>query len=170
MINNPFLGVLKKYQPFRRNEDGNIFIDILIKHVNHGGVQTFLDSFSTKLGIDNVKPLFEFPVRWEKLVINTSDYVHPAYKVTFEEADFVAELQKIGITQKFVDDGEVFEYSLHFFKEASSDALDRVIAESYLNYKEENPDGKRVVVEFEVNLELLEHIEQTVADANDEIF
>jgi len=154
MINKRFLGILKKYESCRIEDD--IYVKVLIKHKDEGSVQTFLDPFIKRLGIDNIKNLFDYPVRWKRMVIDTSDYVLSSYKITFGEIDFNAVLHEILITRKLVEGNDIFDYSLVFMKPPSSDELlDPVIIEAYLNYKEENDAGKRVLKEFDINLELL---------------
>jgi hypothetical protein len=165
MIGSNFRGILKKYENIR-TENG-IYVRMIIRHTNESPNQTFLKPFASKV-IDNVEHLFTFPVRWKKLVIDTSDYINKAYEVNFGEAPtFIANLSEIGITRKLVDGSDIFEYSLHLEKELSTDTLDRLIAEAYLNYKEENEAGKEVLKEFDVKFEIAE---KTQNDLEDPVF
>jgi hypothetical protein len=158
MIGKEFLGTLRKYENVRR--DNKIFVKVLIKHINEQSVQTFLDSFAKKLGIDNIENLFACPVRWRKSVIDTSDFIKRTYSIDFGELEFVADLQEISITHKLSQGNDIFEYSLLFIKEASKDTQDQLIAEAYLNYKEEDEKGKEKIVDFRVKIELLENVER----------
>jgi len=158
MVDQRFLGTLKKYETVRIDDE--IQVKVLIKHSDEGSVQTFLNSFSKKLGIDNVESLFTYPVRWKKMVLDTSDFIQRTYTITFGEVEFIANLQEISIAHKLNQGSELFDYSLHFTKEASTDLLDKLVAEAYLDYKEENDDGKKVIVEFDVSLELMEGVKQ----------
>lgn len=154
MIGKTFLGTLRKYDNFRVEDQ--IYIKAVIKHRDEGSVQEFLTPFATKLGIDNITPLFTFPVRWKKIVIDTSDYIRNMYRVTYGETEFEARLSEIAVTRKLVEGTDIFEYSIELIKPASGDLEDKVIVEAYLDYKEENDAGKMVYREFDVKMELLE--------------
>jgi len=167
MIDKMFLGTLRKYDNFRADE--LIYVKAVIKHIDESSTQEFLTPFAKKLGIDNIIPLFAFPVRWKKLVLDTSDYIQSKYRINFGDTEFQANLQNIGITRKLVDGSDIFEYSLEFVKQASDDLEDRVIVEAYLDYKEENAAGKMVYKEFEVKLELLEEKSTLQADSPDDL-
>ena len=157
MIDKTFSATLKKYEPVRG--ENNIFIKIVIKHTNHGEIQTFLNPMSKKLALD-FEQLFTFPVRWKKMVFDTSDYDRKTYNIKFGDVEFVADLDDISITHKFLDGAEIFEYYFGFSKESSKDTLDRLMAEAYLNYKEEDENGKKIAVEFDVTAVLLEKVQQ----------
>jgi len=164
MINQTFSGTLKKYEPVR-TIDGDIFIKILIKHSNHGGVQTFLNDFSKKLSLD-LEPLFVFPVRWDKISFSTKDYGRKTYNITFESETFTANLDKISISRKLIDGTDIFDYSMEYSKEPSIDILDKLMVEAYLNYKEEDENGKKHVVEYAIRTELLERVQQGQLDTS----
>ena len=168
MVNKIFLGTLRKYDNFRA--DDLIYVKVLIKHKDESSTQEFLTPFANKLGIDNIIPLFAYPVRWKKLVIDTSDYIQSKYRITFAETEFEANLHGISVTRKLVDGIDIFEYSIDFVKEASDDLEDRVIVEAYLDYKEENEAGKMVYKDFEVKLELLEEKSTAQTDLPDDLF
>jgi len=164
MIDKEFPGILKKYEPFRVEND--IFIKLLIKHSSHGSYQSFLKEFSEKLSL-NMEPLFAFPVRWKKIVFDTTDYILKNYRIKFGQADpFIAKLEEISIARKFLNGEDIFDYSLSFSKKASKDILDRLMTEAYLDYKEEDENGKKIVVEFDVKTELLENVQQEQLDAS----
>jgi len=165
MIQNPFMATLKKYEPVR--VESLIFYKILIKHVSHGEMQSFLNDFSKELNLE-LDRLFLSPVRWKKMTLDSSDYVKKHYKISFTEDDvhFFADLEEIQINRKWIDDSDVFEYSLVFKKEATSDITDRLVTEAYLNYKEENGDGKMQFIEFEITTELQENVQQLDASTD----
>ena len=157
MISGIFRGVLKKYEPVRL--ESGIFYKVVIKHINNGPIQTFLKDFSKKLdlGLDSI---FEFPVRWNNIKFDTSDYERKTYDISFGEIDFSGTLESISVKHKIVEGDDIFEYSLEFLKEASRDTTDNLISEAYLNYKEEDEEGKMRTVEFEVDIELIEKAQQ----------
>lgn len=162
MIGKNFQGVLKKYENIRL--DSTMHVRLIIRHINESPNQNFLKPFATKV-VDSIEHLFNYPVRWKKLVIDTSDYVNKAYNVTFGEAPtFVANLYEIGITRKLVDGSDIFEYSFHLEKELSTDKLDLLVAEAYLNYKEEDENGKEVLQEFDVKFEIAEKTQNSLDD------
>ena len=163
MIGNSFTGILKKFGNFRTVDDV-VVVKLSIKHSNEGSVQTFLDSFVKKLAIDGIDNNFTFPVRWKKLVFDVSDFINKTYLVKFDEVEFKADLDEISITHKFANGNELFDYNLSFTKEPSKDNLDLVIAEAYLNYKEENDAGKKEFYDFPVTMELIEKTESQVDD------
>ena len=154
MIGTTFYGTLKKYENIRVEDAINI--RLIIKHVSENSVQNFLDSFEDQVVSTNIKALFEFPVQWKKLVIDASDYIKNAYHIDFGDVEFTARLCEIVITRKYAQGSEVFEYSLVFEKPASEDHIDRLVVEAYLNYKEENAEGRRIIKEFDIKLELLD--------------
>lgn len=157
------MGVLKKYDPIR--VESGIVIKAVIKHVDHSSTQTFLNDLSKKLSL-GLEPLFTFPVRWDKIRFRTDDYERKTFDVSFGEIDFTCNLESIAISRKFVDGADIFEYSLEFNKEPSKDTTDNLITEAYLNYKEEDENGKMKVVEFEVDMELLERVHQEQLDTS----
>jgi hypothetical protein len=156
MINKQFLGVMTKHT--HAYIDNEVFVKIGIKHTDVGDIQTFLSSFEEKLSATNVKSLFEYPVRWKKIVIDTSDYEKNTFLVGFDEIEFDAQLQEIHVTRKNRHGLDSFEYTLHFLKEVGRDNEDSTIAKTYLKYKEENEEGKLVIKEFPVDLELLDEV------------
>ena len=163
MIGKKFQGVLKKYENVRL--DSTMHVRLIIRHINESPNQTFLKPFAEKV-IDSVEHLFEYPVRWKKLVIDTSDYVNKAYDITFGEAPtFVANLYEIVITRKLSEGSDIFEYSFHLEKELSSDTSDLLIAEAYLNYKEEDDNGKEILQEFDVTFEIAEKPQNSLDDS-----
>lgn len=164
MLDGEFYGVMTKHtHAFIDNE---VFVKIGIKHTNVGDVQSFLSSIEDKLNIKNIKPLFAYPVRWKKLVIDTSDYEKNTFDVSFDEITFQATLNDIQISRKTKDGTDIFEYTLNFRKEVGVDNEDSVTAKTYLKYKEENEDGKMVIKEFPVELTLLNVVKKVTPDAD----
>ena len=160
MIDHFFSGTLKKYNPVRVED--NLQIHVQIQHIDESSTQTFLNSIRSTLKTDNVVELFTYPVRWDKIRLNVSDFVQKTYNVTFGEFDFTATLEQITVTRKLVDGSDIFDYSLIFMKLPCDN--DKVISEAYLNYKEENDKGKKVIMMFDVKLTLLENVKQTMEE------
>jgi len=152
MLNTNWDGIMTKH--LHGKQDETVYSKVVIKHTNEGDVQSFINSFEKELGTNNYKQLFEFPVRWKKLSIDTSDYTKNYFLVEFDEIDFNAKLVDISISRKNKNGIDVFEYMLTFIKDVENG--DTAIAVSYLNNKEENEDGKKVFVEYSVKLTLTE--------------
>lgn len=154
---------LKKY------EDAAV-LALTFKHVCEGENQDFLDDLQDKLKINNISCLFENPVRWNKLALNTLNF---SVNLKWDEVDeFNAFLESINVTQKFKEGIPVFEYQVVFSKEVAEDNLDRVLQVEYLNRKEENSvTGKKELVRYqlkvskakEVNAEEDEEMEEALA-------
>lgn len=166
MIGKTFLGTLRKFESFR--DEANIYVKIIIKHTSEGAVQEFLTPFATKQNIDNLPPLFTWPVRWKKMVFDTSDFVQNTYRIKFGEVEFEAELNSITVTRKLVNGSDIFDYSLELIKPASEGLEDRVIVEAYLDYKEENDEEKMVRKDFDVNMELLE-VKKSMTETSEDL-
>ena len=167
MIEKPFLGTMRKFESFRN--EANIYVKIIIKHISEGAVQEFLTPFAKRQNIENLTPLFLWPVRWKKMVFDTSDFVQNTYRIKFGEVEFEAELNSITVTRKLVNGSDIFDYSLELIKPASEGLEDRVIVEAYLDYKEENAEEKMVYKEFEVTMELLE-VKKSMTEATEDLF
>ena len=150
MLNKHWNGILSKFSLAKKGE--HVCIVLSIKHTNEGDVQNFIDSFEKELGTDNYTQLFKYPVRWKKLVIDTSDYEKNTFDVEFDEVDFKAKLVEINVSAKRKNGIDVFEYVLNFVKDVETE--DTTSAYTYLNNKEENEDGKKVLVEYDVKLSL----------------
>jgi hypothetical protein len=150
MLNKDWSGYMTKFGHAKKDE--TVCVTFTLKHVNEGEIQSFLNSFEKELATNNFKQLFEFPVRWKKLVIDTSDYEKRHFNVEFDEIEFKATLLEISITRKVKNGMDVFEYLLNFAKDVEVE--DATAAVTYLNNKEENEDGKKVLVEYPVTLTL----------------
>ncbi len=162
MLNRDWDGIMTKFGHVKKDEQ--VFTTFAVKHVNEGEVQSFIDSFEKELETNNYSQLFAFPVRWKKLVIDTSDYEKNNLRVQFDEVNFEATLTEISVTHKVKNGSDVFEYVLTFIKEVESE--DTVSVVTYLNNKEENDEGKKVFVEYSVNLALSEEQETKSTDFN----
>ena len=160
MLNKNWDGVMTKHLHAHKGEQ--VLSKVSIKHTNEGDVQSFLDSFEDALGNNNFKQLFKFPVRWKKMAIDTSDYEKNHFRVNFDEIEFDANLVEISITRKVKNGLDVFEYLLTFLKDVESE--DTSIAVAYLNRKEENEDGKKVIVQYPVKLELTDESNSNVPE------
>lgn len=152
MLNKTWDGVMTKFGHAKKDE--NVCVVLTLKHTNEGDVQNFLDSFEKELETNNFKQLFEFPVRWKKLSIDTSDYDKNYFSVEFDEIEFNAKLVEISVTRKTKNGIDTFDYLMTFIKEVETE--DAVAAVTYLNNKEENEEGKMVIIQYPVKLSLSE--------------
>jgi len=150
MLNINWQGVMTRHLHAKADED--VYSKVSIKHTNEGDMQSFLNSFEDTLETNNFKQLFTFPVRWKKLGIDTSDYEKNHFIVDFDSVQFTARLVDIAITRKCKNGIDIFEYVLSFMKEVENE--DTSIAVAYLNRKEEDEDGKKNIVEYDVKLTL----------------
>jgi hypothetical protein len=57
----------------------------------------------------------------------------------------------VGVVKKVKGGISSFDYTLSFRKDVEGDK-DSIAAKTYLKYKQENEDGKKVLVEFDVKL------------------
>ena len=146
--NKAFTGVLTKIQ--NKAEEERILSEFEIKHVMEGDQQIFLNSYATKCNQENVDTYFRYPVQWKSITLE-ANY---KFKVEFGEVEFEAVLKAIRVTRGFRQGTEYFTYNLVFQKDIEQD-LDLHFA-SYLNQKEENDVGKKVLIEYSVYLTPLE--------------
>jgi len=144
-----FKGVMTKHA-FGVNRD-NVFVGVDIKHVSNSPDQYFLESFEKEAKIPNLQNLFETPVAWSNQKFKLVEY--PLfYEIEFDEIVFVARLVTLNVARKIKDGIDIFEYTLGFRKDVEGDNKDAIAAKKYLKYKEENEDGKKVLIEFDVKL------------------
>lgn len=129
----------------------NVFVNIAVKHTSNQPIQHFLESFENETKMSNIKSLFESPIEWDNLKLKLDEYPF-FYEVEFDEIVFVARLMSISIVKKVKAGVNSFEYTLAFRKDVEGDNKDSIAAKTYLKYKEENEDGKKVLVEFDVIL------------------
>ncbi len=162
MLSGEWQGNMTKHQHVYKEEE--VFVKFSIKYTSEGDVQDFLKSFQTKVGTDNLTHLFNYPVRWKKMSIDTSEYEKNYFTVGFDEIDFDAQLVDIQISRKFKNGNDLFEYVFTFIKDVGEENEDSVIAKTYLNHKEEDENGKKVVVRYPVLLTLLDKKQKVVVD------
>jgi hypothetical protein len=129
----------------------NVFVNIAVKHTSNHPNQYFLESFENEAKMTNIHSLFESPIEWDNLKLKLDDYPF-FYEVEFDKIVFVARLMSISIVKKIKAGISSFEYTLAFRKDVEGDNKDSITAKTYLKYKEENEDGKKVLVEFDVIL------------------
>jgi len=153
MIDKIFPGTLIKHTHFY--EENDVFVKFSIKHTSEGDVQSFIDSFEQKIANDSIKSLFNYPIRWKKIVIDTTDYEKCHMNVSFDEVDFDCDLTEIAVSRKIKNGAESFEYVLTFSKDVGLQNEDSAFVKTYLKYKEEDENGKKKIVEFDVNLTVI---------------
>lgn len=152
MIGKEIQGILTKYTNVPPSGDNEACVQVVIKHTSSGDVQNLMSHFEKALDTTNIQSMFEYPVRWSKLVFDVSDYDPNYYLVEFDEMEFNARLQKIEVTRKTEEGIDSFDYNFHFKKEISdSDGKNAYI---YLKHKEENEDGKKVLMDYPVLINL----------------
>lgn len=148
-----FTATMTKHSFVVKND--NVFVCLAIKHTSIGDVQHFLESFEKELKTTNIDTIMSYPVRWSKTTIDTDDY-DQYMEVEFADIVFVAKLTSINISRSTKDGSDVFDYILNFRKDVEGDNKDSITAKTYLKYKEENEDGKKVIVQFPVGMKLTE--------------
>jgi predicted solute-binding protein len=75
--------------------------------------------------------------------------------VSFDEVDFDCDLTEIAVSRKIKNGAESFEYVLTFSKDVGLQNEDSAFVKTYLKYKEEDENGKKKIVEFDVNLTVI---------------
>lgn len=151
--NKAFAGILTKVQSHAKDEE--VVMRFEIKHTMEGDNQIFLDSFAKKCNQENVANYFLYPVVWKNIQIE-ANY---RFKVEFDEVEFEAVLKGIKVTRSFKKGMEFFTYTLQFEKEIEQDS--DLTFTSYLNQKEENDQGKKVLIEYSVYLSPIEGYQLT---------
>lgn len=149
--NKAFAGILSKFESKAKDEKVDLAFEI--KHTMEGDNQIFLSSFASKCNQENVDLYFRYPVLWKSIHIE-ANY---KFKMEFDEMEFEAILKGIKVRRAFRKGSEFFTYTLMFEKEVEQDH-DLHFA-TYLNQKEENDQGKRVLVEYSVYLTPLEELQ-----------
>ena len=143
-----FKGVMTKHT-YGVTRD-NVFVNIAIKHTSNYPKQHFLESFEKVAGLQNVDSLFSNPIEWDNIKLKLEEYPF-YYEVEFDSIVFVARLMSVGVVKKVKGGISSFDYTLSFRKDVEGDK-DSIAAKTYLKYKQENEDGKKVLVEFDVKL------------------
>ncbi len=162
MIGKEFQGVLTKYTTIPPSGDSEPCVQLVIKHTNSGDVQNLMKHFEQALSTTNIQSMFAYPVMWSKLVFDVADYDPNYYLVEFDELEFNAKLQKIEVSRKTEEGIDTFDYLFHFKKEISD--IDGKTAYIYLKHKEENEDGKKVLMEYPVLINLCDEPQQHSSD------
>jgi len=121
----------------------------VIRHTIEGDNQIFLNTYASKCNQENVDLYFRYPVQWKSIAIE-ANY---KFNVEFDEVDFEAVLKKIVVKRSVKNGCDVFTYDLCFEKETS---INELYFSSYLNQKEENDQGRKVLVEYSVYLTPIE--------------
>jgi len=150
MLDKAFPAILTKHTHFYEEDD--VFVKFSIRFINEGDIQTFIDSFDQKVTGGDLKRNFEYPIIWKKIVLDTTDYEKTHMKVEFDEVEFDADLVEITVNRKSKKGVVSFEYIMTFIKDVGEENEDSRFAKSYLKYKEEDANGKKKLVEFDVTL------------------
>jgi hypothetical protein len=166
MLDKAFPAVLTKHTHFYEEDD--VFVKFSIRFINEGDIQTFIDSFDQKVTGGDLKRNFDYPIIWKKIVLDTTDYEKTHFKVQFDEVEFDADLIEIAVNKKSKKGVVTFEYIMTFIKDVGEENEDSRFAKSYLKYKEEDENGKKKLIEFDVTL-TIEPI-KNVASKSGELF
>jgi hypothetical protein len=164
MIGKEFRGILTKYTNIPPSGDNEPCVQIVIKHTNYGDIQRLMGHFEKALDTTHIQNVFAYPVMWSKMTFDVANYHPNYYLVEFDEMEFHARLQKIEVTKKNVEGIDSFEYNFHFKKEISDE--DGKTAYIYLKHKEEDDDGKKVLVEYPTTINLADEPQDTSANAD----
>jgi len=143
MINDMFPGYLSKFGA--KMVDSDVVMEFVITHVSKNEPdQNFLNNFSEEFN-NNVNRCMTYP-EWDNIKFTT---VIPL-DVKFDVMEMQATLQTIKITQKETAEDVIVKYDLTFQKKQEEGA-DTHFA-TYLNYKEEDDEGKKHLVEYDVEM------------------
>lgn len=164
---NGFEAVLTKIGTKSKADIDKVVIDFSIRHVSEYEKQSFLDTYETKCGIANINCLFEYPVQWKSLNLE-ANYI---FKLDFDEVeDIHCVLKSIKVKRKIptkLGQSESYTYDLSFEKEIESGDEDWFFA-SYLNRKEEDENGKKILIKYHVNMVPVESAEDYSSIHEDE--
>ena len=161
MLNKTIKSMLTKYTtlpPSSKKEEASI--QFVIKHSNSGDVQELMTTFEKGLKTENIQSVFKYPIMWSHISFDVSDYEPNMYKIEFDEMVLEAKLVKIDVSRKTKDGIDDFEYNFHFNKPISDD--DGKMSYIYLRRKEENDEGKKSYVLYDVKIELAEEAVQEI--------
>lgn len=159
MLDKSFPAILTKHTHYYDADD--VFVKLSMKFNNEGDIQTFIDSFDQKVAGGSLKNNFQYPIAWKKIVLDTTDYEKTHMTVEFDEVQFEADLVEIAVNRKLKKGVEVFEYILTFVKDVGEENEDSRFAKTYLKYKEEDENGKKKLVEFDVTLSIAPKIDNS---------
>lgn len=141
----PFSGFLTQYTG-AVNQDMQTLFKFNIKYVDPSTVQVFLDSLDNELHL-NYRRYVQEPVYWNSISFKN---LHYKVSIEIEGMEFDAKIVELAITRK-VDKktgDDTFTYIIKCEKEAGVDNEDSIIAQSFLNVKEEDENGKKKLVPF----------------------
>lgn len=166
MIGKAFAGILHKYTNHGPSKDEDAYVEVAIKHTCVGDVQSLMKHFEKELSVSDVQKYFNYPVKLKKFTLEAED-IHPLthdnyYSIEFDEMQFYAKFLKLDVTRKFDNGTDVFDYTFVFKKEICVDDSKNVL--SYLKHKEENEDGKLVLVEYTTLINLAEQPKESNSD------
>ena len=134
--------------------DENVVLSFNIRHIEEGDIQTFLDSYEKKCELENIKCLFQYPVQWKSVHVE-SRY---KFRIEFDEIECEGILLGIKVRRSYKKGSEFFTYDLEFQKEMEKDS--DLFLSTYLNQKEEDENGKKALIQYSVYLTPLEKIEE----------
>lgn len=150
-----FTGVLSK----KSDKAGEPTICLLsIKVSIEGELQNFLDTMEKALNMSNIISLFKCPVMWDKTTINEN--LNHSVEVEFDQVTFNARLVSISASKKFKKDIETYDYVLNFEKDIASDNIDKVLSSEYLGRREENAEGKMVLVKYQIKMKPVTEVKE----------
>lgn len=150
-----FQGILTAHKSATTSDGESVQKNFTIRHVMEGEIQNFLHSYADACNYDNVKSLFQTPVMWKNIAIESKYKM----KVTFDALEFEAVLVGIKVSKKYVKNVDTYTYDLLFTMEPDKD-IDPVL-EMFLKQKETDENGRKKLVLFDV---LLEPIEKLMLD------
>jgi hypothetical protein len=101
------------------------------------------------------------------MTFDVSDYEPNYYHIEFDEIEFFARLNSIQVTRKTAEGIDTFDYTINFIKEVGADNSDAIVASTYLKHKEENEDGKMILMEYPVLVKIAEDPAKASASTDD---
>jgi len=145
MLNDMFTGHLSKFSAKVIDED--VFVQFTITHISKNEPdQNFLDNFAEEYA-SNINRCFTNP-EWDNIKFSKTI---PNMNIKFDgQMELVAILNNIKITQKETTKDIIFKYDMTFLKKQEKD-IDTYFA-TYLNHKEEDEDGKKMLTEYEIEI------------------
>ena len=145
MLNDMFTGHLSKFSAKVVDED--VFVQFTITHISKNEPdQEFLDNFAEEYA-SNINQCLHNP-EWDNIKFSKTI---PSMGIKFDgKMELVATLNEIKITQKETTKDMIFKYDMTFLKKQEKD-VDTYFA-TYLNHKEEDEDGKKMLTEYEIEI------------------
>ena len=147
MLNEYFPAHLSKF--ISKTKEDEVVVEFQLTHTTSEGDATlFLQEFASEFQY-NLMNCFRSNPEWKAIKF---DYFVPKLSMKFDGMDLKADLVGINVTQKETASEIKFKYDLIFNKSHEPD-IDSVFATTYLKRKEENEDGKKVLVEYDTLIE-----------------